>query len=1124
LISSLGAMVQISLRRSRADWPIVASAGLICVLAATLLAAGSIYAGAVSIAGLQRVLGDAPATEANIAVSTRLTAGDEAAADAIVTAELGRAFEATGGTILRSARSGTFALPDQPTGEVRELAVLGYAEGIADHVTLTAGLWPDPTGTVGFPIPVAVSEDVASHLGLVIGDRLDLESRVTTGFAAQLEIAAVFRINDPADPFWWDEQLVTEGVTTSERFTTHGPFFAAKADLLAKAAPAAIEFGWHAFPDTGHLTVAGLGDFRARVGELDGRLDAALAGGANVETGLPGILTEADRSLLVSRTGVLLLTVQLVALAAYAVLLSASLLVEHRRVETAMIRSRGAGRPRIVGLALIEGLLLTVPAAMAAPWLAAAALRAFNIGGPLAEIGLTIEPEVTSDAYLAGAAAAVVCLIALTVPVFLTGRSISGVHGKVARGETAGIGQRLGLDLALVAVAAIGLWQLRHYGAPLTRSVQGTLGLDPLLVATPAIGLLAGAIVALRIIPLLAQLAERAAAGGRGLVPSLGSRQLARRPLRYTRAALLLMLAMAMGVFAVSYTWTWTASQHDQASFQVGADLRVEPGTQVGSMPRWALDHGLAGLSGVNARLPVDRESITVSRASGSGEILGLDPGVAPSVVALRADLSAEPLGGLLAPLAAARPTVDAVRLPGEPREIRMTVDPEIRQLERRVFDEAAGTTENEPADIREIAGWHGIAISIVVRDARGMLHRFGGPSVPIDAGAQEVVVPLGGASAGEGSFAYPLDVLAVELFVSLPGPYQTPDATVTLRDLAASGEDGHWRPAPLQLAGGWRSTVAFYGRPHQPVVSKAGGDELTAVAGKAGLPLLSSVDDLGRATVITFAPSAIGTVGDDPTPIVASQAFLDASASTVGDDLSLTLGGTRRDVRVVGSVRAFPATDPTRPVAIVDLATLGLLRFEASDAVEPADEWWLAVDDGTRTTLSQALADAPFRSRAVFSEVERGQSLATDPIALGIIGALAIGFVAAALFAVVGFIVSAAVSARERIAEFALLRALGLSSGQLSVWLSLENAALAAVSLVTGTVLGLVIAWVVLPFITVTQGAATPYPPVIVEVPWTVIGVLEAVGLLALGATVVALAIILPRIGLAAVLRMSED
>mgnify|MGYP006176450989 CR=1 FL=1 len=49
--------------------------------------------------------------------------------------------------------------------------------------------------------------------------------------------------------------------------------------------------------------------------------------------------------------------------------------------------------------------------------------------------------------------------------------------------------------------------------------------------------------------------------------------------------------------------------------------------------------------------------------------------------------------------------------------------------------------------------------------------------------------------------------------------------------------------------------------------------------------------------------------------------------------------------------------------------------------------------------------------------------------ISVLIIGVLTIGVVAAGLFAVVGFVVSAAVSARERVTEFALLRALGLSS-----------------------------------------------------------------------------------------------
>ena len=68
-----------------------------------------------------------------------------------------------------------------------------------------------------------------------------------------------------------------------------------------------------------------------------------------VTTSLPDIIATAERSLLASRTGVLLLTVQFVVLAAYAVLLSAALLVEHRRIDTAMLRSRGAGPARIGG-------------------------------------------------------------------------------------------------------------------------------------------------------------------------------------------------------------------------------------------------------------------------------------------------------------------------------------------------------------------------------------------------------------------------------------------------------------------------------------------------------------------------------------------------------------------------------------------------------------------------------------------------------------------------------------------------------------------------------------------------------------------------------------------------------
>jgi hypothetical protein len=207
-----------------------------------------------------------------------------------------------------------------------------------------------------------------------------------------------------------------------------------------------------------------------------------------------------------------------------------------------------------------------------------------------------------------------------------------------------------------------------------------------------------------------------------------------------------------------------------------------------------------------------------------------------------------------------------------------------------------------------------------------------------------------------------------------------------------------------------------------------------------------------------------------------------------------------------------------------MDLPTLSLLQFEGSDAAVASDEWWLAVDAARVDAVSAALRDDAIGSDSVVSRVERARALSTDPVALGVIGAFAIGFIAAAVFAVLGFVVNAAVSARERVTEFALLRAVGLSGGQLSAWLSLESAGLAAISIVAGTALGLLLAWVVLPFVTVTQQAVAPVPPVEIVVPWTTIALLVVLSTVVLAITIAAIALLLRRIGLASVLRMGED
>jgi len=108
--------------------------------------------------------------------------------------------------------------------------------------------------------------------------------------------------------------------------------------------------------------------------------------------------------------------------------------------------------------------------------------------------------------------------------------------------------------------------------------------------------------------------------------------------------------------------------------------------------------------------------------------------------------------------------------------------------------------------------------------------------------------------------------------------------------------------------------------------------------------------------------------------------------------------------------------------------------------------------------------------------------------VPLGLIGVLGLGSLASMLFAGIGFLVSSTVSTSERIGEFALLRALGLSAGQLSLWLSIESVFLLVVGLVAGSILGLILAWLVLPFATLTQTGAAPIPAPVVVVPWEAI------------------------------------
>ena len=148
---------------------------------------------------------------------------------------------------------------------------------------------------------------------------------------------------------------------------------------------------------------------------------------------------------------------------------------------------------------------------------------------------------------------------------------------RARRGRQAAISglTRAGGDVALVLLAVVAGWQLRHYSA-VSAGANGNFGVDPVIVIAPALALAGGTVLALRLLPAGGKAGDRLAARGRRLTAAMASWQISRQPIRQGGAALLIVLAVATGTLTLAQRQSWTRSDHDQAAFGSGADVRAE--------------------------------------------------------------------------------------------------------------------------------------------------------------------------------------------------------------------------------------------------------------------------------------------------------------------------------------------------------------------------------------------------------------------------------------------------------------------------------------------------------------------------------------------------------------------
>ncbi|TDD80704.1 ABC transporter permease [Actinomadura rubrisoli] len=1064
-------------RRMAGDRTLVLAACATALFATTVLAALTGYAGSVTREGLRRTLAEATFDTAGTRIAAHVPAGGLDGARQRVDGALRQIYRDVPLTVSVGVRSDSYTLPGQERRDHPELTAFATYAGIEKHARLAQGRWPAANGAAAAKdaeMEAALPGAAARAMRVRVGDSLTVRGRIDREAVARVKVVGLFDADRPDDYFWQGDRLITTGVERLD-YTTHGPFVVPPEVFAGRFTGSGADVRWTVMPDlrgvdTGELM--SLGDRVAKGGEVFQK--AGNGSPVTAVTSLPKLTGQLHGAVMVARSTMLIPVLQLILLAGYAWILVARLLGEHRRAETALLRTRGASIRQLAGLGLVEGLLIVLPAALLGPLLAAPLLRLAGYAPAVRDSGLRLDAGPLAPLWAVSVATALACAVVLTVPT-LRGANRTFVETQTGIGRTARGGLRgSGADLALLLVAALAVWQLTRYGASGSTDEDGPSGIDPVIVSGPALALLAGGVLLLRLVPVASRTAERATTRGRGLAPALGARQVSRRPLRYAGPALLLVMAMAVGVLSVTTMGTWRRSQTDQADFQTGADLRLERPSLPGGPAALGQGGRFASLPGVTAATGVVRKDVTVGTTSGTllaADARALDPilRVRPG---LRDDLD-------LAKLAAGRPAPPVLAVPGRPGRLLF----DLRLTKGRGGPPPFVSTgpDDQPPPRK---GTYQVAVTI--EDAHGQTQRVTLAGLRPDGRTQTIAVSAADLAGPGGVLSYPLSVRGLHYVYD----DNDPSGSLELGLVRVRGEGTGDATAPAGARWNVFDGPRDEDRPLKP--GELATLSLRATASREGWQ--TGTGQTVDAMLATSAPPKRSTAQENLQPAVPGIITEETAArARVGVGATFTLGTADGDqpVTVAGIVPALPSTAPDRPGVLVDLPTLTERRLAAASAGPESTrpgEWWASVRDSRTAPAARAMAGHRAWGDVAGDRAATRTRLRDAPLGAALQGALVLGFGAALIFAVIAFVVNAAVSVRERAREFAVLRVLGVRPRQVAGMLAVEQAFLVALGLLGGLALGLVVARLVIPHIVLTVQAAPPYPPADLIVQWPVV------------------------------------
>ena len=199
---------------------------------------------------------------------------------------------------------------------------------------------------------------------------------------------------------------------------------------------------------------------------------------------------------------------------------------------------------------------------------------------------------------------------------------------------------------------------------------------------------------------------------------------------------------------------------------------------------------------------------------------------------------------------------------------------------------------------------------------------------------------------------------------------------------------------------------------------------------------------------------------------VLVNRDFFEKNQLKLGEWVSFRIGLNTIDFFIAGVIEYWPTIYPSSFPLLV-----GNLNYVQSQyIIEPYSVWLSLEEDASLQRIVDELREEGIWVTNVKDVMTRLVEGRRDPERMGIFGILSISFAVAVLVTVLGFFLYNFLSLRKRVLEFGVMRAIGLSISQLITILSLEQFLTVGAGFGLGTLFGVIVSQVFLPFLQVSQ------------------------------------------------------